>query len=334
MRKSAALLLFLMGFVSFDPGNVPTVSHMVKGRILAVGRGSSSQVDIILQRHDNSVFGEQRPGYDGDFIFKAVPSGEYLLLIKPKEGATVARPIKISDYPKPKIIFLDIRLGSDGSANIRELVKEFSIEANSSREEKTTRVSGKAQKEFDLALRESERGNSSTAIEHLQKAIHEAPDFFEAYNNLGAQYQKLKKFEAAISAYQKASSLRDETAKPHINLGMIYWGQGKLDEAVGEFNQALKFDPNLPLANLSLGRVLLQKKQYHLAEPYLELATRLDPKNSRQGFLDLIRLYRAHNEWDRANYFLEKLLDYFPNDPEGSELKRNTPNEILLPESP
>ncbi len=322
-----------MGLIQNGLGNDPIVNHLVKGRILAIGKGDTSRTDIVLQRLDKSLFGKQRPGYDGFFVFEAVPSGEYLLLIEPEGGATVARPVKILDYPKPKIIFLEIRLGSDGSTNVRELVKEFSTGANSSREEKFTRESGKAQKEFDLALRESERGDSSKAIGHLQKAIKEAPDFFEAYNNLGVQYQKLKQFEAAIPAYQKAIILRDETAKPHINLGMIYWIQGKLGEAAEEFNQALKFDPNLPLANLSLGRILLQKKQYYLAEPYLELATRLDPQSSRLGFLDLIQLYRSHGELNKADYFLEKLLEYFPNDPEGLELKKSLQKTKSLPES-
>ncbi len=334
MGRSLVVLLILIGFIQNGLGDVPIVNHLVKGRILAIGKGDTSRTEIVLQRADKTFFRKQRPGYDGSFVFEAVPSGEYLLLIKPEEGAMVARPLRVLDYPQPKIIFLEIRLGSDGSANVRELVKEFSPAANSSREEKYTRVSGKAQKEFDLALRESERGDYPKAIEHLQKAIKEAPDFFEAYNNLGAQYQKINQLEAAIPSYQKAISLRDETAKPHINLGMIYWTQGKLGEAAEEFKQALKFDQNLPMANLSLGRILLQKKQYHLAEPYLELATRLDPQSSRLGFLDLIHLYRAHGDLDKATFFLEKLLEYFPNDPEGLELKKNILKMGSLPDSP
>jgi Tfp pilus assembly protein PilF len=334
MKKIKVFLLIQFLCLPLSLGSGIPVNHIVKGRVFTIGKGNASRAKIVLQRQDQSLFGKQPIGFDGAFVFDAVPPGEYLLLIEPEEGATVARPLRIQAYPTAKIVFLEIRLSSDGSANVREVVKEYSKEASFAREEKSTRVSKKAQQEFDQAIQESSRGNSSKAIEHLQKAVKEAPDFFEAYNNLGAQYQKLNQYDAASQAYQKAISLRDETAKPHINLGMIYWAQGRLEDAVREFKQALQFDANLPIANLSLGRILLQKKQFHLAEPYLELAIRLDPQSCRLGFLDLIRLYLAHHDQAKAAFFVEKFLEYFPNDSEGLELQKASKQIGLSSEAP
>lgn len=315
------LLLPLIASTGF-PGPEP-VAHRLKGRIISLGSGNDvSRIEIALLKKDETLIGKQVPGYDGTFLFEKILPGDYLVTISGADRATLVRPVRVQEYPTPKVIFLDIRLSADGAANIRELVQEYSRDASSSLQEKSSTVNKKAQQELSRASQESERGNYANAIEHLQKAIQEAPNFYEAYNNLGAQYQKLKQYDAAIQSFQKAIALRPDSLRPHINLGMVYWSMGQLDKAIPEFQEAIKYDSTSVSAYLALGRLFLQKKQYHLAEPSLETATRLNPKESRQGFLDLIQIQLIHNDTGKARFFLNRFFEFFPGDPDGLTLQK------------
>jgi tetratricopeptide (TPR) repeat protein len=146
----------------------------------------------------------------------------------------------------------------------------------------------------------------------------------------------LKQYDEAIKSYQKAIALRPDSLRPHMNLGMVYWSMGQLEKAIPEFQEALKCDSTSVPAHLALGRLFLQKKQYHLAEPSLETATRLNPKESRQGFLDLIQIQLVHNDTARARFFLNRLFEFFPGDPDGIILQKKiespaSPAQTVLP---
>lgn len=57
--------------------------------------------------------------------------------------------------------------------------------------------------------------------------------------------------DAAIASYRQALNLPDMSGTPptahtlaHINLGQVLQQQGKLEEAIKEFRQATKIEPN------------------------------------------------------------------------------------------
>jgi tetratricopeptide (TPR) repeat protein len=64
----------------------------------------------------------------------------------------------------------------------------------------------------------------------------------------------------------------------HYDYAMFLFRDGKLDQAIPEFEAALKYNPNHPEAHYHLGRALYVKGNYEGAKVhYLETA-RLDPK--------------------------------------------------------
>jgi Tfp pilus assembly protein PilF len=265
--------------------------------------------------------GKQNLGFEGTFAFAGLPSGSYLLTIEQEDGATIARPLLIKNYPTPKTVFIEIRLGNDGSATIQEVVKEFSASQQTTREEIASKVPPKALKELEQAGQESARNNPGEAILHLKKALAEAPEYFEAYKNLGAQYQKLQQWDLAMEAFRKAISLREESAKPHLNLGSILWKLGREDEAIQEFEKALKFDATLHVAQIGLGMLQLKKKSYLAAEEHLDLALRLNPKESREGFITLIRLEIFLKDPGKAHSLFQQFQAYFPGAAETASLQ-------------
>jgi tetratricopeptide (TPR) repeat protein len=56
--------------------------------------------------------------------------------------------------------------------------------------------------------------------------------------------------------------------------------QGKLDEAIASYRQALQIDPNLAAAHYNLGSALSNQGKLDEALAELEIAVRLDPSST------------------------------------------------------
>ena len=52
--------------------------------------------------------------------------------------------------------------------------------------------------------------------------------------NLGNKYASQGKLEDAIAAYQQAINIDPNDAMAHVSLGNVYYKQGKLEDAVAE----------------------------------------------------------------------------------------------------
>ena len=302
-------------------GTHAPVLHALRGNVISLGNQPASHLRVELARSNGDVIGDQTLGYDGKFAFEELPAGSYFLTLERENAATIGRTIEIKAYPTSKTVFLEIKLGQDSSASIREVVTEFSREDSRRQELTPTKVSKKALKAFTSAVVESERGNRVKAIEHLERAIREQPDYFEAHNNLGVQYQKLRQWPQAIQAFRRAIELRNDSAKPYLNLGITYLELGEFQSALENLESACKLENNSTLVHSTLGQLYFQKQNYVKAQEHLETATRLNPKEARSAFLLLVQLEIIHHDLNRARQYLEVIQHYFPNDPETLKLQ-------------
>lgn len=83
------------------------------------------------------------------------------------------------------------------------------------------------------------------AVENFEKAIALSPDYSDAYNSLGYAYEKMGKYETAISFYKKAVSnlLYGSADKSYVNMGNSYYRMGKFDQAILSYKEAMKRAP-------------------------------------------------------------------------------------------
>ena len=302
--------------------NYGLIRHSLRGRVLVIDNHRLEHIKVHLSVAGGKEIGGKALGYDGTFVFEELTSGSYLLTIEQENAPTIARPLEIKAYSASKTVLLEIKLASDSSATVSELVKEYTRQEFKGREESPTPVSRKVARDFQKAAEESSKGNHLKAIEYLEKAIREEPRYFEAYNNLGVQYQKLGQPQKAIQAFRRAIEFRNVTARPHINLGSIYLELGQIERAMESFKSALQFDENSVVAHLALGQIYFQKHEYETAREHLEIATRLNPGESRNAFLLLIELEMMNKEYHLARQILDAFLTYHPADPAGLKLKR------------
>ncbi len=82
----------------------------------------------------------------------------------------------------------------------------------------------------------------------------------------------------AVPEFQEAIRLQPDLADAHYTLGILYWQRGEFDKATEEMHQALATKPDYAEAHYTLGTVY--KQQGKLAESATELkeAIRLQPE--------------------------------------------------------
>jgi len=323
----AAVMIFLIGWAEGKGQKAPSskVLHAVRGRVIPIGGQPLSAAKVRLATNDGEEMGERTLGYEGMFAFENLLPGQYILTLDRENEATVGRTVEIKSYPAPKVIFLEITLNKE-SASVREIVTDATNREFSTLRVPPSQVSRKAQREFERAAKESARGAPANAIVHLQRAIRDQPDYFEAHNNLGVQHQKLRQWDQAILSYRRAIELRPNSAKARVNLAAVLLEQGQTQSAMESLEAASKAEPDSAFVHLALGELYFRQRTYLKAEKSLETATRLNAQGSRRAFELLVQIALQHQEMARARQYLEVMKQYFTLDSEILRLESLVPS--------
>jgi tetratricopeptide (TPR) repeat protein len=161
----------------------------------------------------------------------------------------------------------------------------------------------------------------------------------EAYYNftLGhlyeIQYEQTSQSEyatRAIEAYKKAYSIDPQSPIIGERLAEMYWKAQRVHDAVTEANEILKRDPNDLATHRLLGRIYLRSlgdinsnsgaQSEVVAKAIAEFSEvhRLDPTDAESS-LWLARLYRLHNEPEKAEQVLRAMLKTDPDNDSAME---------------
>lgn len=110
-------------------------------------------------------------------------------------------------------------------------------------------------------------------------AIAKAPNNARPHVNLGAVYYNRGSKDNAIAEYLKALELKPDAAMAHLGLGRVYADKGRLPEAMKEYRMALELEPDFAQAYNNLGNIYLIQREFSLAAQQYEEALRLSPDN-------------------------------------------------------
>lgn len=90
--------------------------------------------------------------------------------------------------------------------------------------------------------------------------------------------------EDAISAYRKALDLNSGAAGALVNLGTIFYRQRKFSEAEKHYQDAIKADPDYPLAQFNLGNLFDEQGRLADAMTHYRRALQLNPQYADAHF--------------------------------------------------
>ena len=95
------------------------------------------------------------------------------------------------------------------------------------------------------------QGKLDEAIAEYREAIRLKPDYGQAHSNLGRPANQGKRTRPSLSTARPSGQARRRPA--HSNLGIALRDQGKVDEAIDEYREAIRIRPDLAEAHVNLG---------------------------------------------------------------------------------
>lgn len=190
----------------------------------------------------------------------------------------------------------------------------------------------------------TKKGDTAQALQYYNRYIELAKDaplagldrnLESVYYEVGMIQYGAGSYPEASEALQNALKIDDTDADALYSLGMVYQKQNDHENAVKQFEEALRFDPlysppyeALAASFKALGKpedeayaramLLLTQKNYGDAAAQLEALTKQNP-DMVKAFYGLGVAYQQLGKFDRAQAALEKYVSANPNDIAGQD---------------
>jgi Tfp pilus assembly protein PilF len=159
-----------------------------------------------------------------------------------------------------------------------------------------------------LGLAYSMKGNSQEAVKLYQRCLEIAPYFTEARNNLGTVYQELGFVDKAQEEFEKVIADANYSSKelPYYNLARLCAMREDYEKALIYVDNAIKLNGRMAMA-FNLRGVILQKqgRQDDAIDSFAQ-AVKLVPDDVSFNF-NLGEAYFQNKEWKRAGEVFEKI---------------------------
>ena len=159
------------------------------------------------------------------------------------------------------------------------------------------------------------------AIDEFREAVHQKPAYADAYHNLGVALAKTGDLAGAISAWTEAErldpaagSLRySVSALVAYNYGVSLVRDGRIEQAMKEWQAALRIQENFVEAHYALGLGFLVLNNPAVATAHLQAALSLAP-DWVQAHMALGQAHYESHEYDLARGAWLKALALNPGD--------------------
>jgi protein O-mannosyl-transferase len=145
-------------------------------------------------------------------------------------------------------------------------------------------VAGSAAIALCLVLTRQQLGHWKNSEALFRHALEVTEHNYLAHNNLGVALFNQGQTDEAIRQYQEAIRLLPSCADAHYNLGNAYGRKGQTDEALAQFQEAVRLKPDYALARNNLGAALFDKGHTDGAITQYQEALRLQPDYAEAHF--------------------------------------------------
>ena len=133
------------------------------------------------------------------------------------------------------------------------------------------------------------------------------PQCWMAHGNLGTLLLQEGKVSDAIGQFEQAVQIKPDDAEAHNNLGGVLLQMGRPGEAFVHAEQAIRIQPDLEGAHVNLGNALLQLGKIHEAISQYEEALRIRPDFAEAHYNLANALLRVRNVTDAITHYQQAL---------------------------
>jgi Tfp pilus assembly protein PilF len=184
-----------------------------------------------------------------------------------------------------------------------------------------------AVREYEAGLRDSLKHKEDSAVTHYAKAVRTAPEFFDAYLQLGHSQKELKHPDEAEKAFRHAVEIRPASGQALLALGTSLLDRaasgnaGVYEEAAQVLQQAAAHIPWSSQALYLWGSALYKRERFGESEAALRGALAQDPPNE-EARLMLVNVFMKQHLYGEALDQLSAYLRAVPNTPQRDAVEK------------
>jgi tetratricopeptide (TPR) repeat protein len=110
--------------------------------------------------------------------------------------------------------------------------------------------------------------------------VRRTPDAWMAWNNLGLEAARQGRLDEALLDFEESLRLHPRHQQAETNLGFANLQLGRLEDAIAHYERALQLDPRFARAHADLGLALARAGRWEEASPHLQQALLLQPDDA------------------------------------------------------
>ncbi len=268
---------------------------------------------VILRGSTRPFVARTQAGPGGGFKFKGLLQGMYTIVAHIPRAGYIEKTIEIGPSFADSRNRVRVELTYVPGAPI----SEHSVSANE------LSVPQKAWDEYEKAQTSQSKWDVESAIEHLNRAVKIAPQFTDAWNNLGTIAYQSGRYGEAEHYFREALKQESDAYSPLVNLGGALLSQGKIEESLEINLQAVRARPDDALGQAQLGQSYYYLGRFDEAEKHLKRAKELDPSHFSYPQLVLAAIYYRRRDYPALTNELEEFLEFHPDSREAPEVRRS-----------
>ena len=164
-----------------------------------------------------------------------------------------------------------------------------------------------AKAHYNVAWDAQLRGDRTTTIRHLTRAVEIFPRYYDAWALLGKQRWDEKKWDEAIGCYQRSIQIFSTYENGHWGLAKVYEAAGRLEEAGREFEEGARLVPDsYPIAYHRAAFLEARGKLVEAEDAWDDAVDNGDgaPSVRLAHARVLVKLGRESEAWDEARWAL------------------------------
>jgi tetratricopeptide (TPR) repeat protein len=327
-----------------------SVEGDILGQVAMPDDTSRAGLEVTLETSDHIRSQTMLTDEDGRFQFRRLTVDTYYIYINIEGFSPIEQQVvlKATGPTASAMVLLEMRHGSSdpdaktpaGSADRRKDDKG----ANTFAADLLMKYPAKAVKEYQQGLDEQTKGNTDKALSHFEKATSEAPQFYEAWLEVGKTRQQLGHLDPADQAFRRARKLQPQSALPLIDLGGVELDRARKMESAGSgteamslyrdslklFEEASKLSPASQQLEYFKGSAQFKIGDLNGAESSLKAA--LDgARPFEDARLMLVNVLMKQRRYPEALEQLSAYLDANPNSPQRPAIEKMQSQIRTLP---
>lgn len=254
---------------------------------------------------------------DGRFQFKKLRAGAYTVSIFTPDRGEARKTIEIgpSAADARGRIALDITFQDSDFALAASLRRRHSVSTAQ------LAIPAKAQRDYEEAHRDLTRHDADGARRRLEEAVALAPQFVDAWNELGTIAYQTQHYDRAEEYFRAALERDPQAYEPLVNLGGVLVTVNRAGEAWRYNAMAVAARPNDALAHSQMGLNSFELGDLAGGAKELERARAIDPAHFSHPQLLLAEIYARQGAKSAAADMLAEFLRYHPDWPQGPQLR-------------